>query len=215
MAEERKTMRKTEYARDMERKYGKAWRFVNRSLTSYRNMVSFYSPTPNQCLFRLMDHLERVSALGESVLTDKQRARAKEAIWGLVARAQGYDALKECPDRREEIPYGDAESVSKAQGWAEAGLEGRRRLSGSHEDPALRHARTETRDERVHYSDPAVHLANYRIRASEGLQTILSPRHLEQFALNEKSKIMDRLERIDAHLSRTRARRIQPETCPA
>jgi hypothetical protein len=208
-------MRKTAYARDMERRFGRAWRFVNRAATSFKNMGAFYDPTPNQCLFRLMDYLERVDALGESVITERQRQRAKDAIWELVAKAQEEEMTSERAGPRNEIPYGDAETVHKAQGWAEAGVGGKNRVHDSREDATLRHARPEMHDERVHYSDPAVHLANYRIRASEGLKTHLPPHHLERFALNHPNKLMDRIERIDAHLSRRRASRIEPESCPA
>ena len=208
-------MRKTAYAKEMERTYGRAWRFVNRALTAYRNMIGFRTPTPNQCIYRLLDHMERVQSLGDKVITQQQRKRAQEAIWELIAKAQDYDAGCSGPDRSEETAYGDAESVLKAQGWAEAGMEGRHRLHDSGDDPTLRHARPEMVDERVHYSDPAVHLAGYRIRASERLQTILPPSYEDRFALIHPSPFTAQLERVDRSLARQQARRKRPESCPA
>jgi hypothetical protein len=210
-------MSKPAYVKEIERQYGAASRFVQRALDSYRNMVSFYEPTPNQCICRLLDHLERVTALGGKVITAKQRENARDAIFKLIERAQEYDAMREECDSPHETPSGGAEQLYRMQGMEATGLGSRQRFHDSERDPTMRHCRPDLHDERVHFGDPVRVLSRYRIRASEGLRTYLTPDQDEQFALNEQEYIMDRLRRLEYELARSKRREVRATSpyCPA
>jgi hypothetical protein len=189
----------TGYKAEIVRQYGRAGRFVQRGLDVYRNMVSFYKPTPNQCIYRLLDHLARVEALGEKALTERQRENAKRALFTLIERAQEYDSGFDRPDTTEEIPVGDAEQVARTAGYSEA------RYANSpcsiyddgHNKVKQHRTGLEVHDERVSFADPVIALSNYQIRASQYIPTWLSPKHEERFRLNQQMEIMDHLRAVE------------------
>lgn len=190
-------MRDSVYKAEMTRQYGAADKFVQRGLDAYRNMQSFYNPTPNQCIFRLLAHLERVTALGNKVITNEQRERSRDQLFTLIESAQKYDAQHEGSDSTEEIPAGDAEHISNTRGWEETGLAHRRRFHDSNRDPSLRHCRPDMHDERVSFADPIKILSRYKIQASKARKTHLTAAQDEQFELHHQQWIMDGLRMLE------------------
>ena len=199
------------YRLEIERQYGAAGKFVQRSVDAYRNMVSFYNPTPNQCIHRLLSHLERVSALGDKMVTDKQREKARDAIFAMIERAQQDDAQYDGRESQEEVPWGDAESVLKQEGTQASGIASRRAFHDYQSDPVCNRLPTELLNERVSFGDPAVVLARYVIRANQNLLTFLTPAQDEQFELNHQHQIMERLRRIEKRLMAQRRVRTPSE----
>ena len=197
-------MRNSAYKAEMARQYGAADKFVQRGLDAYRNMQSFYNPTPNQCIHRLLAHLERVTALGNRVLTEEQRERARDTLFTLIERTQEYDSQYDGSDSSEEIPAGDAEYISNTQGWEETGLSSRRRFHDSNRDPSLRHCRPDMHDERVSFADPVKILSRYVIRADKGLKTYLTAAQDEQFELHHQQWIMDGLRLLERRQAQLR-----------
>lgn len=207
-------MSRTGYQAEIDRRYGAAGKFVKRALDAYRNMVGFHNPTPNQCIHRLLSHLERIQSMGDKFLTDEQRERANETVFALMEGAQEYDAAYEGCDISEEIPSGDAERVNRLHGWSHTGLSARQGVHDSREDPVLRHARPELQDERVSYLDPAIALSRYVIRAGECLQTYLTLDQDMQFELIEQQWIMDNLRRLEDRLVFRQGARKSPRVAP-
>jgi hypothetical protein len=190
-----------------EEMYGRAARFVRRSRDCFWNCKRFYSPTPEQAMWRLLDHVARIGALGKRLLSDEQRQAARKAVFQMVQDLQEIELDNTVSSHPVETQAGGAEQVHRIGEIAASGMGQRFRAADWTDDTALQRVPlSQDHDVPVSYRDPAEQLSRYRMRGSEGLRTILPPKQDAQFQLIENPQIMDRMRAHERRLGLDRQR---------
>ena len=165
--------------------YGRADRFVRRALNSYYRALSYYGYTYEKALNTLIGYIVRIQKLGRQVITTEQREAAATRVYHLIRQLQGYERSQGSPPEKSGTwTTGKAETTYDMARWAQPQIRHRGAFPDAKNDPVLRHMLAACYDDQyVDYRDPAVILANYKIRASERLKTVLPPRRARQFVL--------------------------------
>jgi len=201
---------------EAERLFGRAARFVKRAVNERLGSFSFYSKTPAQAMYRMLDYMARVKAMRPPFLTEDQQSAAVEAIWEQYLVISKMDVMEHergavRRDISPEHPVGDGMAVAIVA--SAVNQEGCYRAAPSGDpDSGYRHATMAGDmpiDDRYGMRDPVLELSRYKINPRV---VLLTPEEDARFELHAQRHIMESLRAVERKLWPRGASRTARET---